>query len=45
MWHVFTSHLSHSADAWVGVGLIFVYFAWMLYMAMMRICKADHMHH
>lgn len=45
MWHVFVNHLSHSADAWVGVGLIFVYFVWMLSMAAMRIRKGDHVHH
>lgn len=45
MWHIFKAHLSSSADAWVGVGLIGIYFIWMMYMALMRIKKADHMHH
>lgn len=44
-WHVFVANLSHSADAWVGVGLIFVYFVWMVSMAFMRIKKGDHLHH
>ena len=45
MSHIFIANLSHSADAWVGVGLIGVYFVWMLYMAMMRVKKGDHLHH
>lgn len=45
MSHIFLSKLSHSADAWVGVGLIGVYFVWMLSMAMLRIGKGEHMHH
>jgi hypothetical protein len=45
MSHIFTAHLSHSADAWVGVGLIGVYFVWMLYMALSRIAKGEHMSH
>lgn len=45
MSHVFLANLSTSADAWVGVGLIGVYFVWMLCMAMTRIAKGDHMHH
>lgn len=45
MWDIFVSNLSHSLDAWVGVGLIGVYFVWMLYMSFMRIGKGDHMHH
>jgi|GEM_PF-1911922 len=43
--HIFVANLSHSADAWVGFGLICVYFVWMLGMAVMRIRKGDHMHH
>ena len=45
MSHIFFANLSSSADAWVGVGLIGVYFVWMLGMAVMRILKAEHMHH
>ena len=45
MWNVFVSNLSSSPDSWVGVGLIGVYFVWMLYMAAMRIGKAEHMRH
>lgn len=45
MSHNFFANLSHSADAWVGVGLIAVYFVWMLGMAVLRIKKGDHMHH
>lgn len=45
MGHIFVSHLSTSPDAIVGVGLIFVYFVWMVGMAFMRISKGDHMHH
>lgn len=45
MWHIFVSHLSSSPDAIIGVGLIFVYFVWMLSMAFMRIRNGDHMHH
>lgn len=45
MWNLFVSSLSTSADAWVGVGLIGVYFVWMMSMALMRICKGDHMRH
>lgn len=44
-WHIFVANLSHSADAWVGVGLIGVYFVWMVSMAFMRIKKGDHLHH
>lgn len=44
-WHIFVENLSHSADAWVGFGLIVVYFIWMLYMALMRINQGDHLHH
>jgi hypothetical protein len=43
--HIFVENLSSSADAWVGFGLICVYFVWMLSMAAMRIKKADHMDH
>jgi hypothetical protein len=45
MSHIFTANLSHSSDAWIGVGLIGVYFVWMLYMALMRISKGEHLHH
>ena len=45
MSHIFLANLSNSADAWVGVGLIGVYFVWMMSMAVMRIWKGDHMHH
>jgi len=45
MSHIFFASLSSSADAWIGVGLIGVYFVWMLSMAVMRIWKGDHMHH
>ena len=45
MWHTFVSHLSFAPSAVVGVGLILVYFIWMMYMAGMRIKKGDHMHH
>ena len=45
MSHIFFANLSYSADAWIGVGLIGVYFVWMISMAVMRIWKGDHMHH
>lgn len=45
MWNIFVNNLSHSVDAWVGVSLIGVYFVWMLYMALMRVHKGDHLHH
>jgi hypothetical protein len=45
MSHIFTANLSHSSDAWIGVGLIGVYFVWMLYMALTRISKGEHLHH
>jgi hypothetical protein len=45
MSHIFIANLSSSADAWVGVGLLAVYFVWMVSMAVMRIRKGDHMHH
>ncbi|MDR2801446.1 MAG: hypothetical protein LBB52_09350 [Desulfovibrio sp.] len=45
MSHIFFANLSHSADAWIGVGLIVVYFVWMCCMSVMRIRKGDHLHH
>lgn len=45
MWNYFVSQLSFSPDAVIGVGLIVVYFCWMIYMACFRIKQADHMHH
>ncbi len=45
MWDIFVSRLSFAPDAVVGVGLIVVYFIWMIGMAVMRIHKGEHMHH
>ena len=45
MSHIFFAKLSSSPDAWVGIGLIVVYFIWMVSMAVLRIRKGDHMHH
>ena len=45
MWDIFVSKLSTSPDAILGVGLICVYFVWMVSMAIMRVCKGDHVHH
>lgn len=45
MWHIFAERVSTSPDAVVGVGLIGIYFVWMLSMAFKRICQGDHMHH
>lgn len=45
MWNIFLSNLSTSPDALVGVGLIAVYFVWMLAMALMRVKQSgDHSH-
>ena len=45
MWNIFVSKLSFAPDAVIGVSLIGIYFAWILYMACYRIKKGDHLHH
>lgn len=45
MWHIFASRLSFSPDAVIGVGLIGVYFVWIVSKALSRIKQGDHMHH
>lgn len=45
MWNIFVSKLSSSPDAIVGVGLIGIYFAWIICMAAYRIKRGEHMHH
>lgn len=45
MWHYFAERVSLAPDAVVGVGLIGIYFVWILGMAFMRIRNGDHMHH
>ena len=45
MWNIFMKHVSTAPDAVIGVGLIVVYFIWMMSMAMLRIKRGDHMHH
>lgn len=45
MWNYFVHHLSFSPDALIGVGLILVYFVWMISMAVMRVRGGEHMHH
>ncbi len=45
MWTVFTHRLSFSPDAVIGVGLIGIYFVFILCMALMRIRKGEHLHH
>lgn len=44
MWEIFVERLSFAPEAVVGVGLIVVYFIWMVGMACKRICSGDHMH-
>ena len=45
MWNVFVSKLSFAPDAVIGIGLIGVYFAWIVYMGIYRIRQGDHLHH
>ncbi len=45
MWSLFVSKLSFAPDAVVGVSLIGIYFVWIMYMALKRISRAEHMHH
>ncbi|MDR2489198.1 MAG: hypothetical protein LBD42_06890 [Desulfovibrio sp.] len=45
MWHIFASRLSFAPDAVIGVGLIGIYFAWIVYMALGRIRQGEHLHH
>ena len=45
MWHIFVSKLSFAPDAVIGVGLIGIYFVWIVGMALCRIKQGDHMHH
>jgi hypothetical protein len=45
MWHIFAKNLSSSPDAVVGVGLIIVYFLWMMGMALLRIKRGEHLDH
>jgi hypothetical protein len=45
MGHIFVKNLSSSPDAIVGIGLIVVYFIWMMGMAVMRIRRGEHMGH
>lgn len=45
MSHIFLSKLSFAPDAVIGVGLIGIYFVWVLCMALCRIKQGDHMHH
>lgn len=45
MWNIFVHRLSFSPDAVIGVGLIGIYFVWMVGMALMRIRRGEHLHH
>ena len=45
MWHIFVKNLYSSPDAIVGVGLIGVYFIWIMGMALLRIRRGEHMRH
>jgi hypothetical protein len=45
MWHIFVKNLSTAPDAVVGIGLIAVYFLWMMGMALVRIKRGEHMEH
>jgi hypothetical protein len=45
MWHIFVKNLSTAPDAIVGIGLIVVYFLWMMSMALLRIKRGEHMEH
>ena len=45
MWHIFVSKLSFAPDAVIGVGLIGIYFVWIVCMALCRIKQGDHLHH
>lgn len=45
MWNYFVSQLSFGLEPVVGVGLIGIYFCWMIGMALKRIRQGEHMHH
>ena len=45
MFNMLMRNISTEPDALVGVGLIVVYFIWMMSMSLMRIKRGDHMHH
>lgn len=45
MWNIFVSKLSFAPEAVVGVGLIGIYFVYIVGTALLRIKNADHMDH
>ncbi len=45
MWNIFVSRLNFSPDAVVGVSLIGFYFVFIVWAALMRIKRGEHMHH
>ena len=45
MWNIFVSKLSMSPDAVIGVGLIGIYFVWIVCTALYRIRRGEHLHH
>jgi hypothetical protein len=45
MWHIFASRLSFAPDVVIGVGLIGIYFVWIVCAALYRVRQGDHMGH